>query len=98
MISPVKIWRNQKKTATLLGKVGKIVSWTFIRVPPSGFENQAPYPVALVKLSDGKRIIAQVVDYQGDIRLGQSVVTIIRKIKEPGAGDVIQYGIKVKPV
>jgi len=53
MLSPVKIWRNQKKTASLIGKTGKIVSWTVIRVPPADFTDQAPYPVVLVELTEG---------------------------------------------
>lgn len=99
MTSPVKIWRNQKNIAGLLGKKGKIISWTFVRVPPSGFENQAPYPVALVRLEDGKTITAQMVDYiEGNLKFGQNVVTIVRRTMQPEVSDVIPYGIKVRPV
>ena len=62
MISPVKIWRNQKKIASLLGKTGKIVSWTTIRTPPAGFAEQAQYPVVLVELDNKDRVMAQLVD------------------------------------
>ncbi|MEK7119865.1 MAG: OB-fold domain-containing protein, partial [Patescibacteria group bacterium] len=74
MQSPVKIWRNQKKVAQLVGKTGTIISWTMIRVPPAGFSDQAPYPVAVVKLNEGVRITAQLVDYvQKHITQGQRV-------------------------
>ncbi len=63
MQSPVKVWRNQKKVASLLGKSGKIISWTVIRVPPGGFSDQAPYPVVIVALDNGERITAQLVNY-----------------------------------
>jgi len=95
MQSPVKIWRNQKKAATLLGKTGEILSWTIIRVPPADFVDQAPYPVVLVELENGKRIAAQLVDGE-DIQVGTKVVTIIRRIMQPGTEGVIPYGIRVK--
>jgi uncharacterized OB-fold protein len=99
MTSPVKIWRNQKKLSKLIGKNGKIVSWTLIRIPPSGFENQAPYPVALIKLDDGDMIMAQVVDYsEKDLKFGQKVVTIIRRTMQAEGSDIIPYGIKVRPL
>jgi len=99
MTSPVKIWRNQKKITALIGKKGKVVSWTFIRIPPAGFESQAPYPTAIVKLEDGKVIIAQMVDYtQEDLKSGQKVVTVIRRIMQTENADVIPYGIKVSPI
>ncbi len=99
MVSPVKIWRNQKKTATLIGKIGRIISWTIIRVPPADFTDQAPYPVVLVELTDGKRITAQLVDYKPEnLHYGQKVRTVIRRVMQPNNEGVIPYGIKVKPV
>lgn len=99
MTSPVKIWRNQKKTAALIGKKGKVISWTLVRIPPAGFESQAPYPVAVVKLEDGKIIIAQMVDYdQADLKSGQKVVTVVRRTMQTDGNDVIPYGIKVTPM
>jgi hypothetical protein len=98
MTNPVKIWRSQKGMASLIGQKGKIISWTFIRVPPAGFESQAPYPVALVKLEDGKTIIAQMADYiEKDLRPGRKVVVIIRRTIQPESDGVISYGIKIRP-
>jgi uncharacterized OB-fold protein len=99
MISPVKIWRNQKKIRALLGKKGKIVSWTRIHVPPAGFISQAPYVVAVVQIDRGNSCIAQLVDWdESHLKVGQSVITILRRTREPGTEGVIPYGIKVKPV
>ena len=99
MTSPVKIWRNQKKLVVKTGKVGNIISWTVIRVPPEGFGYQAPYPVALVKLESGERVLLQMVDYrESDLKTGQKVVTVLRRTREPKEDEVIPYGIKVKPV
>ena len=99
MQSPVKLWRNQKKVHALLGKEGKIVTWTIIYVPPGGFSSYAPYPLAVVELETGERISAQIVDYDNKhLKLNQKVRTVLRKIMEPSTDGVIQYGIKVTPI
>lgn len=99
MQSPVKIWRNQKKIAQLLGKTGEIRSWTLIRVPPGDFMDQAPYPVVLVRLDDGRNIEAQLVDWLPEhIALGTKVKIVVRRVTHPDADGVITYGIKVKQI
>ncbi len=99
MISPVKVWRNQKFVARMVGKTGVIVSWTIIRLPPADFGYQAPYPVALVKLDTGESLAAQMVDYDvKNLVIGQRVVTVVRRTIQIETDDVIPYGIKVKPV
>jgi hypothetical protein len=98
MMSPVKIWRNQKKIRMLLNRKGKIISWTKIHVPPSGFESQAPYIVAVVKLDNGKKIVSQLVNWQSsDLKSGNNVVTILRKTRQASKESVIPYGIKCRP-
>jgi len=99
MMSPVKIWRNQKNYTRLIGKVGTIVSWTIIRVPPEGFSEQAPYPLAIVLLVDNTRIAAQVVDWEAkDLHTKQRVITVVRRTIDTTVDGVIPYGIKVKPL
>ncbi len=99
MQSPVKIWRNQKKIQSLIGKTGEIISWTIIRVPPEGFSDQAPYPVAVIALKSGEKITAQVVDYnEKHLAFGQKVITVIRRVTQPNTEGIIPYGIKVKPL
>lgn len=99
MLSPVKVWRNQKYVARMIGKTGTIVSWTIIRVPPANFSYQAPYAVVLVALDEGGRIAAQLVDNSQDqLAFGQKVVTVVRKTIQSEIDAVIPYGIKVKPV
>ncbi|MDP1722408.1 MAG: OB-fold domain-containing protein [Candidatus Gottesmanbacteria bacterium] len=99
MISPVKLWRNQKKIAELVGKTGVVISFTVIRVPPADFTDQAPYPVALVQLDRGERITAQMVDWEEKhLVIGTPVITIVRRVMSPSTDGVIPYGIKVKPL
>lgn len=105
MLSPVKLWRNQQKVAEIVGKTGKIVAFTLIRVPPAEFIDQAPYPVVLVEL-DGRlpagrqgRITAQLVDWQEKhLTAGTRVITVVRRVVKPNTEGVIPYGIKVKPL
>lgn len=99
MISPVKIWRNQKKTVPLLELEGKVLSFTRIHVPPSGFEAQAPYVVAVVALENGRRYTAQLVDWEEkNLSIGQKIKTVLRRTRDPGGEGVIPYGIKFKPI
>lgn len=99
MISPVKIWRNQRKIQSQLGLSGKIISYSKVYVPPVGFESQAPYVVVMVKLDTGKNCTAQLVDWgQENIVTGQKVIAILRRTKNPGDEGVIPYGIKFKPI
>ena len=99
MNSPVKIWRNQQRIAGLLAREGRIVSWTIVRVPPSGFSGLAPYPVAIVELACGKRITAQLVDWsEKDLAFGRKVKVVVRRISDPPTEGVIPYGIKAKPL
>jgi len=100
MISPVKIWRNQKKIRKILGQKGKILSWTKIHVPPAGFESQAPYVVVVVKLElSGCSYTAQLIDCEEKhLFSGQEVIAVLRKTRDPGIEGVISYGIKFKPI
>ncbi|MEK7141723.1 MAG: OB-fold domain-containing protein [Patescibacteria group bacterium] len=99
MLSPVKLWRNQKKVTDLVGQTGVVISFTVIRVPPADFMDQAPYPVVLVQLDRGERITAQMVDWEEKhLVIGTRVATIVRRVTSPNAEGVIPYGIKVKPI
>lgn len=98
MLSPVKIWRNQKNVANLIGSHGRIISWTIIRTPPTDFMDQAPYPVVIVELSNKKRMTAQLVDWEPDnLQVGQVVITVVRRVMQTTTDSLIPYGIKVKP-
>lgn len=99
MLSPVKIWRNQKKVKELLNKQGKIISYTRVFVPPSGFEDQAPFVVAIARLEKGNKVVAQLIDYQEkNLKIGQKIITVLRRTKDPGIEGIIPYGIKFKPL
>lgn len=95
--STVQIWRNHKKLSGYLNKVGKIVVWTKVLVPPTGFEHEAPYLVGIIDFG-GVRLPLQIVDcHEKNLKLNQKVITVIRKIGKAKSEDVIEYGVKVKP-
>ncbi len=99
MSSPVTIWRSHKTLSAYLNKTGRLVVWTKIFVAPSGFEHQIPYLVGIIQFEDGIRLPLQIVDCEEEnLKPNQKVVTVIRKIGKAKSEDVIEYGIKVKPV
>ncbi len=98
MITPVKLWRNQKYLHSGLGKAGTIISFTLIRSAPIGFEPLAPYPVVLVEMGN-TRLMGQLVDFGTEnLCFGQKVISVLRRVREPEAQAVIVYGIKFKPI
>ncbi len=97
--SPVKLWRRQKNTAGLIGKKGKILNWTIIRIPAKSFMDQAPYPVVIVKMQNGENMIGQLVDWQQkDLAVGKDVIAVLRRLRTEGRDDIIYYNIKFRPL
>lgn len=47
-------------TATSFPGRGRIVTYTVIRYPPSGFKRKAPYIVGIIDLDDGPTVIGRV--------------------------------------
>jgi len=55
------------------------------------------YPVAVVELNEGPRIVAQMTDCEaGELRIGLEVESAFRRIYEDDS--MIRYGIKFRPV
>lgn len=82
----------------LSGK-GKVVTYTIINVAPENFEEQVPYPVAIIKLDEGPCITAQIVDCNpNDVKIGMKLESTFRRIQEDGYIGAIYYGYKFKPV
>jgi uncharacterized OB-fold protein len=96
-MNPVQYWRRQRKIRSRLGKIGTIISWTIIAVSHDQRTGPVPYPVALVELTDGRRIYGEIVDADPDqITTGATVQVVLRKY-DAGADDesVIPYGPKL---
>ena len=79
------------------GVSGRVYSFTLVQEPVAGFEAQSPYYLALVELEDGERITAQLTDINGEIRIGDEVEMVTRKLTTDGARGMIVYGYKFRP-
>ncbi len=77
---------------------GELYSYTTLRQAPAGFENQAPYSVAMVKLDEGPMVEAQLADVNPeDLEVGMRVEMVTRKLREDGEAGLIIYGYKFRP-
>jgi uncharacterized OB-fold protein len=88
-----------KEPFTFCGK-GEVFSFTTMGEGPAGFEEMAPYTVALVKLVEGPVVTAQLTDL-GDqpVEIGMPVEMVTRLIRSDGGEQGIQiYGYKFRPV
>ncbi len=88
-----------KQQYTFSGK-GEVYSYTTMYDAPAGFEENAPYTVALVKLNEGPMITAQLTDL-GDqpVEIGMPVEMVTRKIRQDGdERGMLVYGYKFRPV
>ncbi|KAF5058100.1 hypothetical protein DSECCO2_350100 [anaerobic digester metagenome] len=77
---------------------GEIVSYTLIHTGAEGFEGQAPYTLAIIKLDEGPRLTSQVVGNTDNIQIGTRVRSVFRKLGEDGERGMIYYGTKFVPV
>ena len=86
------------KEKKLNGK-GKILTYSIVYTPPDNFEGQVPYPIAIIKLDEGPKVTAQIVDCSiDDVKIGMKVKSTFRKIQQDGNRGAIYYGYKFKPV
>ena len=76
---------------------GELYSFTTIYQAPMGFESQVPYSVGMVKLDEGPMIEAQLADTNpADLKIGQRVEMVTRKLREYGDNGLIVYGYKFR--
>ena len=77
---------------------GEVYSHTTVHNPPEGYEETAPYTVALVKLEEGPLITAQLTDVANDkVEIGMPVEMVTRKLYTQGDEGLIIYGYKFRP-
>ncbi len=82
----------------LSGK-GEIVSYTKIMEPLEGFEDQAPYVLAIIELEEGPRITGQIIDVDPEeVEIGKKVKKMFRRVGEDGKEGMIYYGYKFRLV
>jgi uncharacterized OB-fold protein len=78
---------------------GRIYSFTEITAPPAGFEEQAPYILAIIELEEGAHVAGQVVDAtETDVKIGSAVEAVFRVIQRDDPEGLIHYGFKFRLV
>lgn len=80
----------------VLPRNGTVLTFTIIRVPPAGFTEQTPLPLALIELENGVRLMAQLADVEdpATVKIGMPVRLEFRRISWDGEAGVIFYGHK----
>ena len=86
------------KTPFAFSGRGEVYSYSTVYHPPKGFEEFAPYTVALVKLEEGPMLTAQLTDVDADdVHIGMPVEMVTRRVQSCGDEDAIIYGYKFRP-
>lgn len=90
---------EEARTEVALSGKGRVVAFTTVTQAPAGFEEQAPYVVALVELDEGPRVTAQLTDLGTEKPyIGMPVEMVTRKLRtEEGEQGIIIYGYKFRP-
>jgi uncharacterized OB-fold protein len=87
-----------KSLYTFSGR-GEVYSYTTVYEAPSGYDQDSPYTVALVKLEEGPMVTAQLTDL-GDqpVEIGTPVEMVTRKLRSDGdERGMLVYGYKFRP-
>jgi len=88
------------KTVYAFSGRGEVYSFTTIFDAPAGYEENAPYTVALIKLEEGPLVTAQLTDLGiQPVEIGTPVEMVTRKLRNDGdERGMIVYGYKFRPV
>ena len=91
---------QEAKTLYSFSGRGEVYSYTTVYDAPAGFEENAPYTVALVKLEEGPMVTAQLTDLGDDsVEIGTPVEMVTRRLRQDGdERGLIVYGYKFRPV
>ena len=91
---------GEAKTLYTFSGRGAVYSFTTVFDAPAGYEENAPYMVALIKLEEGPMVTAQLTDL-GDLpgAIGTPVGMGTRRLKSDGdERGMVVYGYKFRPV
>jgi uncharacterized OB-fold protein len=90
---------GEAKTAFAFSGKGEVFSYTTIYEAPAGFDDTAPYTVALVKLEEGPLVTAQLTDLGSQpVEIGMPVEMVTRKLRQDGdERGMLIYGYKFRP-
>ena len=91
---------SEAKTLYNFSGRGQVYSHTTVYEAPAGYEEFAPYTVALVKLEEGPLVTAQLTDLDDKkVEIGTPVEMVTRKLRSDGdERGLLVYGYKFRPV
>ena len=90
--------REAREPYAFSGK-GEIYSYAPVVDAPAGFEGNAPYTVALVRLEEGPLVTAQLTDFGAQpAQIGMPVEMVTRKLRSDGERGMLVYGYKFRPL
>ena len=82
----------------VLPEIGKVVTFTVVRVAPAQWGDMSPYAVAVVELTDGTRLMGQMTDVDvEEVKIGMDVRIEFRRVQTEGHHGVLSYGYKFVP-
>lgn len=91
---------EEAKTLYTFSGKGEVYSYTTVFDAPTGFEESAPYTVAMVKLDEGPLVTAQLTDLENkEVEIGMPVEMVTRKLRSAtDERGLLVYGYKFRPV
>jgi uncharacterized OB-fold protein len=87
------------RTSFAFSGKGQVYSYTTVHNAPAGFEETAPYTVALVQLEEGPLVTAQLTDVgEAPVEIGMPVEMVTRRLRSDGERGMLVYGYKFRPL
>jgi uncharacterized OB-fold protein len=89
---------NREFSTFRLSGEGELLTFSVIHVAPTGFGDDVPYVVGIVKMKEGVQVTGQVVDCDhAKLTIGTKVRSEFRRIQDDGEAGMIFYGHKFVP-
>lgn len=87
------------KYIDLVEEDAKLLSWTTIYYPPSGFSHHKPLLIGLLETTKSNvRLIARLTDvFPDELKENMVMEPVLRRISEAGEYGIIHYGIAYRP-
>ena len=91
---------EEAKTLYTFSGKGEVYSYTTVYDAPAGFEENAPYTVAMIKLEEGPLVTAQLTDLENkQVEIGMPVEMVTRLLRSAtDERGMLVYGYKFRPV
>ena len=78
---------------------GSVYSFATVSDAPTGFEENTPYTIAIVKLEEGPLVTAQLTDLGNQpVGIGTPVEMVTRRLRSDGDQGMLIYGYKFRPI